>query len=480
MKQMNRSIISLILVFSILFSSCGFATAATEYTATFETFGGLPVPPNQVVSPGDKFIKPPVDPVLTGYNFIGWRNATQLFPFEDPASSDMDFFAHYADPSLPPISLQYHYDGIHLTAGDLSLPDFGVPIAFYLGTNYIPRTPTKAFLNNDGIVGTYDISYRDSQYYGELPPFGVNLIVPIQPNTTYTKTYNIEYYEGGTRLNGHDTSISLWDGALVTFSDIPSPPGYSIVSSTPTLPAAMADNSVLAVNIATSSYTVTFDSDGGTAVPSQTVAHNGFVTIPANPIKPGYNFVAWIDYSNSAYDFNDPVTSDLTLTALYIANTALHTVTFNSDGGTAVPSQNVVHNGLVTEPADPVKSGFDFVEWQSGGVAYDFGDPVTSALTLTAIYTRTGGGGGGSGTGGAAIVTQGVQPPSLPFPEVDEGSDGSGSDENDRGDNGEDSPKPSETTPKIRWFALSLSLLFALAVLLGAFRIWMNRKSKDE
>jgi uncharacterized repeat protein (TIGR02543 family) len=64
-------------------------------------------------------------------------------------------------------------------------------------------------------------------------------------------------------------------------------------------------------------YTVIFESNGGSAVADQTVNHNDKVVKPADPTKPGYVFKGWfsdIDLTE-AYDFNAPVTGNLTLYA---------------------------------------------------------------------------------------------------------------------------------------------------------------------
>lgn len=64
-----------------------------------------------------------------------------------------------------------------------------------------------------------------------------------------------------------------------------------------------------------------------------------------------------------------------------------YTVTFDSDGGSAVDPQIVESGAKATAPADPTKSGATFNEWQKDGVAYDFDTPVTADITLTATWS---------------------------------------------------------------------------------------------
>ena len=64
-------------------------------------------------------------------------------------------------------------------------------------------------------------------------------------------------------------------------------------------------------------FTVTFDSNGGSKVASQTVKEGEKVAKPANPTLSGYTFEGWfVDKAlKTAYDFNTPVMSDITLYA---------------------------------------------------------------------------------------------------------------------------------------------------------------------
>ena len=64
-------------------------------------------------------------------------------------------------------------------------------------------------------------------------------------------------------------------------------------------------------------YTVTFESNGGTAVPPEKVADGNKLERPASPAKEGYVFEGWYtdEALTLAYDFQSPVTADMTLYA---------------------------------------------------------------------------------------------------------------------------------------------------------------------
>lgn len=63
-----------------------------------------------------------------------------------------------------------------------------------------------------------------------------------------------------------------------------------------------------------------------------------------------------------------------------------HTVTFNSNGGSAVSSQTVESGSKATEPTKPTKDGYTFLGWYEGTTKYSFSTKVTYDLTLTAKW----------------------------------------------------------------------------------------------
>ena len=74
---------------------------------------------------------------------------------------------------------------------------------------------------------------------------------------------------------------------------------------------------------------------------------------------------------------------------------AYETVTFASEGGTAVDSQTVLRGQKVAKPTDdPTKSGHTFTGWYLGDKKYNFDTPVTAPLTLTAKWEKVPSSGG--------------------------------------------------------------------------------------
>ena len=63
-------------------------------------------------------------------------------------------------------------------------------------------------------------------------------------------------------------------------------------------------------------YTVKFDSNGGTSIKDIMVKENTKIKSPASPIKEHYKFLGWY-LGEEEFDFNSVITSDITLTAKY-------------------------------------------------------------------------------------------------------------------------------------------------------------------
>ena len=67
----------------------------------------------------------------------------------------------------------------------------------------------------------------------------------------------------------------------------------------------------------------------------------------------------------------------------------VYTVTFNSNGGSAVDSQKVKYNNLVQKPQDPVRSGYTFKGWYYKEKSFDFNKTkVKRSMTIKAKWNK--------------------------------------------------------------------------------------------
>lgn len=138
-------------------------------------------------------------------------------------------------------------------------------------------------------------------------------------------------------------------------------------------------------------FTVTFDSQGGSKVDSQTVTEGEKVTEPAEPTKDGVIFAGW--YTDTSYshlwDFDkNTVTENITLYARWTART--FTVTFNTNGGDPVDNLEVADGGLLANLPIPTKANSAFDGWytdQNLTTMFDPKTPITGNITLYAKWT---------------------------------------------------------------------------------------------
>ncbi|MBQ6058147.1 MAG: InlB B-repeat-containing protein [Treponema sp.] len=135
-------------------------------------------------------------------------------------------------------------------------------------------------------------------------------------------------------------------------------------------------------------YTVTFNTNGGTEVASQKIESGKTATEPTAPTKDGFTFGGWYTDSDftTAFSFSTEITANITLYAKWIdANKTVYTVTFNSDG--TETKQTVAEGEKASKPTDPTKTGYTFAGWYNGETAFDFNTAITANITLTAKWS---------------------------------------------------------------------------------------------
>lgn len=151
-----------------------------------------------------------------------------------------------------------------------------------------------------------------------------------------------------------------------------------------TMPAA---NVYLHAVWAEPQYTVTFDSRGGTPVDSQTVEKGTTAFEPAPPTKDGCTFIGWYDENGVRWSFDQEITEDITLYAVWrqegeASYTVKHIVKgedtpFHTDSGTGKLGDTVTDRALGM--GDTVYT--DYMEEHEGEI-YMLPDANVKSLTL--------------------------------------------------------------------------------------------------
>ena len=221
----------------------------------------------------------------------------------------------------------------------------------------------------------------------------------------YTVTFDSQ---GGTLVASY-TNVA--QGSFILEPDAPTKDGYlfvgwysdaslfiqwdfetDIVTSHLTLYAKWEEE-----NIVIETYTVTFDSNGGTEVAAYTeVLEGSLIMEPQAPTKDGCIFLGWFVAQDGAEPWRfelDVVTSNITLFAIWeeVIVIDAYTVTFDSNGGTEVaPYTNVPDGDSILEPTAPTQEGYLFLGWyqdESLLIPWNFEmDVITSNLILYAKW----------------------------------------------------------------------------------------------
>ena len=196
--------------------------------------------------------------------------------------------------------------------------------------------------------------------------------------------------------NFGDTVVSTSQNPTHTYSE---PGNYTV---TLTISNATGESSsfssVVSVGgVVGQTYTVSFNSDGGSSIDPMTAAGGTMITLPL-PERSGYTFAGWhfasvlIGNAGSKYT----VQADITLLAVWQAgNVPVYSVTFRVDGQT-VAVQKVISGGKATF-FTPEKNGFSFDGWflynpaVFGSVPFSFGTEITSDTTLDANFSKDSG-----------------------------------------------------------------------------------------
>ena len=222
--------------------------------------------------------------------------------------------------------------------------------------------------NTTGVIVTYKDG--DSEYAKQVLPSGTLATRPDAPAATPGYTFG-----GWNKADG-----TAWDYA----SD------------------KVTDNITLYAKWAANTYTITFDTAGGSEVITKTIDVTYGEPLGDMPVpkREGYVFLGWYDalvggkcYGDSDGKSTSPYDKDVSIT-LYAqwAEAPSRMVYFNTCGGTMTGPVEVLHklNTPIAKPDNPTKPGHTFNGWYTDSAltqAWNFDDWVTGELKLYAGWT---------------------------------------------------------------------------------------------
>lgn len=176
--------------------------------------------------------------------------------------------------------------------------------------------------NTTGVIVTYKDG--DSEYAKQVLPSGTLATRPDAPAATPGYTFG-----GWNKADG-----TAWDYA----SD------------------KVTDNITLYAKWAANTYTITFDTAGGSEIAPITQEYGTVITAPEAPTREGYTFIGW--------DKEIPTTmpaENMTVTAQWEINR--YTITFDTAGSSEVAPITQDYGTAITAPADPTREGYTFIGW---------------------------------------------------------------------------------------------------------------------
>lgn len=120
----------------------------------------------------------------------------------------------------------------------------------------------------------------------------------------------------------------------------------------------VTDNITLYAKWAANTYTITFDTAGGSEIAPITQDYGTQIAAPANPTRKGYTFKGW--------DKEIPETmpaENITVKAQWEINQ--YTIAFDTAGGNEIAPITQDYGTAITAPADPTREGYTFTGWDT-------------------------------------------------------------------------------------------------------------------
>ena len=160
-------------------------------------------------------------------------------------------------------------------------------------------------------------------------------------------------------VDGVTSTESMPYGTVIPSPDEPSKEGHTFAGWLPkfeegaTVPAS---DITYVAQWTVNQYTITFDTDGGSAVAPIIQDYGTAITAPVPPSKEGHTFNGWSEQIPATMPAGDK-----TITALWTVNQ--YTITFDTDGGSAVAPITQDYGSAITAPAAPSKEGHTFKGW---------------------------------------------------------------------------------------------------------------------
>ena len=193
------------------------------------------------------------------------------------------------------------------------------------------------------------------------------------------KTYEVVFIDYDHKMLSYQT---VEHGSAATAPSEPTREGYTFTGWSGDYMDITKDTTIHA-DYAIRTFTVSFDSRGGSEFPPMVEVEYGSTIVLPEPVKEGYAFEGWYvsaDINAVRFTSQTSVTEDVTLLARYEPLT--HTVVFRDAYDNSLSVQEIRHGHSAIAPETPLKDGYVFVEWDACFL------DVQESMNVRALYER--------------------------------------------------------------------------------------------
>ena len=329
--------------------------AKEKYTLSFNTDGGSAIEDIPVTFGED--IEIPANPTKTGYSFTGWDNEIpETIPDLGENGAVITYTAQWTINKYN-ITWEITGVGVYQTDNDIEY-----------GTVITAPTPTKQGYVFSGWSGyTEGMTMPDNA----LTFTGTWSAATDTAYTVYIHTMGVDgQYATETQNLTGTTEATV--SAVYTVAD-----GFELGANSVTSGVVAADGSlVLDVYLNRKTVTITFDSNGGSAVAPITQLYGTSVEAPAAPSLAGFTFGGWTPGVPETMP-----SADVTLVAQWTINK--YDITWTIDGDEYHTDKDVEYGAAITAPT-PTKQGYVFSGWSGYTEGMTMPD---NALTFTGTWS---------------------------------------------------------------------------------------------
>ncbi|GHV65378.1 hypothetical protein FACS1894199_05900 [Bacteroidia bacterium] len=255
------------------------------------------------------------------YDFAGWfENAeltgTPITAIQGGNIGDKVLYAKWVPVSFPIVYVQNGGTGARNIAYTIETPTFNLPKASEVTKN---GYALAGWYDNKELTGTAFStisggSTGEKTFYAKWTPVAYTITYEQNGGSgagiaTYTIESTLASLPAETEMTKKGFTFAGWyDNSNLTGSALTS------------VPTGSTGNKTYYAKWDSNSATVTFIAEKGSKTPAQVVEKGSMIKRPNDPTRKKHSFVAWLDSKGAAFDFNTPLTEDITLTAQWEKN----------------------------------------------------------------------------------------------------------------------------------------------------------------